>query len=306
MTFQQKTNRMIQAVVLLVTILAAPLAVAQSEPAEEPLGALTGTAAEEAGVEQQIQALTALDPIERADAAQALGEAGDPSAVPALLQTLRSDPVAEVRGWAVRALHQIGTPEATAAVSGAARGDADERVRSLASRLSGVPAAVPSAFDGAPQPQAQLQTYTPYPETYGIQGQSPYRHSGRARRPGFGLRLAGWITFGVTYGMSFLAAVGVTIADAEEGWPLFLPLVGPAIVGTQVWADDEDLAGVGILTWVISLAQIAGFTMALIGHVRRSRARNNEEPEPSRSARGLTLVASGPGGTPGLGLAGWF
>ncbi len=246
-----------------------------------------------------------MDPAERAAAAQALGELGDASAVPALISALRSDPVAEVRGWAARSLHQIGTPEARAAVTAAARNDADERVRSLAGQLTGV----------APAPPQPAQPAQPYGYGYGspqvvpANQYAPYSQQVQRRRstPGRGLRIAGWIVFSVTYGLSLMSGIGIS-ADGgiEEGWPLFLPLVGPAIIGSQLWAEDEELIGVGILSWIMSLAQIAGLAMAIVGHVRGSRADDEDDEERAEPQRGLALVPGGPGGSPGLSLSAWF
>ncbi len=61
-------------------------------------------------------------------AAVALGNAGDPAAVPALAAAL-SDPEPLVRGHAAWALGRIGTPEALSALEAAAGRDEEEQVR---------------------------------------------------------------------------------------------------------------------------------------------------------------------------------
>jgi hypothetical protein len=78
-----------------------------------------------------------------------------------------------------------------------------------------------------------------------------------------------------------------------------LPLVGPLVEAGFAFAEgEEELLVAGIMGMLSSFIQIAGFTMAIIGHVRGRRARQLEE-------RGVAVLPSSPGG-PGLTVAGWF
>ena len=74
-----------------------------------------------------LTALSASDAAVRIQAVRALGALGVPATEPALTQSLRFDPVPEVRGWAARSLMELGSDTARAAVSEAARSDAHER-----------------------------------------------------------------------------------------------------------------------------------------------------------------------------------
>jgi epoxyqueuosine reductase len=63
------------------------------------------------------------------NAAVALGNAGDPRAIPALVRSLGLDPSSLVRAHVAWALGQLGGPEAEAALEKARAGDADSGVR---------------------------------------------------------------------------------------------------------------------------------------------------------------------------------
>lgn len=287
-----------------------------------------------ASLDTQLQNLTSTDPAVRLEAARALGELGDPAAVGPLSQTARSDPRPEVRGWALRALHQIGTPEAIAAIRAQATADTDERVRTLATQLvaSVEPAAAPAEQPGpapaappaAPAPQVQpgagvvVQPQGPqpvvYPQEVGV-GQVDYLTYRMQQRAGRGLRIAGWISFGVLYGASFIAAISISAYDgADEGWPLFLPVVGPYIMGGRLIADaeycdswgcydDEEQRGAGVAAIMVGLLETAGFAMLVAGYVRRARARR----QGAAAQRTLAIVPGGPAADgPGLSLAGTF
>jgi hypothetical protein len=249
--------------------------------------------AEIGGSAERVEALSSMDPAARARAAMALGDLGDTAAVPALIRSLSSDPVPEVRGWALRALARIGGTEANDAISAAASHDADDRVRALAAGVLGIPT------PPAPPEPAALSPRAAAPRRDALVS----RTAARTRDPGRELRAGGWATMGGTYMMSLLAAVFVaSYGRAEESWPLFLPIVGPAIFGSLEIADGESM--VGILSWIDSLAQVAGFVLALVGHARGSRARR--ERERARADYRIHLVAAGPGGSGGLTLSARF
>jgi hypothetical protein len=129
----------------------------------------------------------------------------------------------------------------------------------------------------------------------------------RVRRAGLGLRISGWILFGITYGTAFMAGASITADDADDGWPLMLPLIGPAITGFRIMGDDDHTLPLGVLAIAWSLLEIAGFSMAVAGHVRRSRARRQYyAAEEQRAQRQVALLPSGPGDGPGLSLAATF
>ncbi len=295
-------------------------------------------ASQAAGLEVHVQNLSSIDAAARLEAARSLGELGDPQAIPALTRTAQSDPRPEVRGWALRSLYQIGTPEAVALVRAVGQTDADERVRALVAQLIATvevaqepEAAVPSpapTVEAAPaqQPVAAAQpapantsvvvnstqaqegqvVIVPQQAGYGT-GQADYLTLRRQRRAGRGLRIAGWITFGTMYFASFMA--GIALSDNEDNsYPLFIPLVGPAIVGTRLIREANDdfysegQKGAGVAAWLGSLVQIAGFSMLVAGYVRRARARRNGYADTQPRPRSVALIPTGNG----LSLSGLF
>lgn len=291
-------NPWARAALIAVGVIVASEGFAQAEEATEGaevdvnLQVTTGPAAEEAQPapaaptsDDHVRALSALDVSERVAAARALAELADPATVPALAQALRSDPNPIVRGWLVRALAEINNAQARAAIVSAAQQDADERVRELA--LQFAPEARP-----APQPQVDPAMYAPVE-----------RQPRRQRRPGHGLRVGGWILLGSGYGLSLMMGMIGMIIEPEIMWPMLLPLVGPAVSGTIVLVDGyEEEMVLGIMGWLMSAVQIAGLTMAIVGHVRGRRARENEA---SRRTFAITPVA-GPNGMMGLSAIGSF
>ena len=265
----------------------------------------TPFAAAPSGIESHLAGLEALDPVDRIAAVRALGESRDQAAVGPLAQVLRSDPSPEVRGWAIRALMAIGTPEARSAVATAAQQDSDERVRSLAVEQLGTAASAPwSPSEATAPPQQRRGPFGP-----GIRQRRQRRH------PGLGLLIAGWSVFGVTYLASLIAGAATTAEGDDSTWPLFLPVAGPIIEAAFIWDDPWGIAPLGALALLDGLAQIAGLTLAIIGHVRRSRHRESAEGEDSdeaapveeaRSRFTLSLLPGGPAGSTGLGLVGTF
>jgi hypothetical protein len=128
----------------------------------------------------------------------------------------------------------------------------------------------------------------------------------RQRRAGLGLRIAGWTMFGLTYFSSFMAGVAISQEDSDDGWPLMIPLVGPAIVGFRLF-DEEEATGLGVLAIVWSILEVAGLTMAVAGHVRRARARRQVlQVGGSGPGRRVAVVPQGPAGSAGLSLAASF
>lgn len=258
-----------------------------------------GAEAETPSVDERIEQLGSGDAEARVEAVRALGEAGDPRAVAPLITALRNDPDPSVRGWAVRALHQLDTPEARAALVQAARADADARVRSLAVRLGGPAAArAAEAREAAPALPRTLRAGELGPSAEEMQQASEGRS--RERR----MIIAGWTTFGVTYGLSLLVGLVMTGIEPELGWPMLLPLIGTAGAGQNIFYDAEgepELVGLGMMVWLNSMFQITSFLIAVFGH----RIARQGEGEGGRARRGVTLAA-GPGSGPGLSVAGWF
>jgi hypothetical protein len=255
------------------------------EPAAQP--AEPAQAAPEGGsIQVHVDALGAVDVQARVAAARALGDLRDPAAVAPLAQALRSDPSPDVRGWILRALGQINTPEARAAIIGAAANDADPRVRALAAQI------VPTAATPAQPPLStgyQAPLYEPMPQ----QPVRPPRDRNRT------FRIAGWTVFGGSYGTAFLLGAVFMMVEEDVAWALMLPLVGPIVEAGFVFAEGyEELIILGVLGILSSAAQIAGFTMAIVGQVRGRRARREQEGQD----RGVALLPTGNG----LALAGWF
>jgi hypothetical protein len=262
---------------------APPPAPGQATPEAQPEQAPP----EAAPIQAQIAALGSVDVQARVAAVRALGDLRDPAAVAPLAEALRSDPSADVRGWILRALGQINTPEARAAIIGAAANDADPRVRALAAQI--VPTATTPTFP-TPAPTYQAPMYEP---TTQQQAARPPRDRNRT------LRVAGWSIFGGSYGTAFLLGAVFMMFDPEVSWALMLPLVGPIVEAGFVFADgDEELIVLGIMGFLSAFTQIAGFTMAIVGHVRGRRAEREQEGQD----RGVALLPTGNG----LALAGWF
>jgi hypothetical protein len=274
-------------VMLGATIAHAEEAAPEAEPAAEAPAA--------AGVDEHVQALRSPDVSQRTAAARALGEARSVEAVQPLIRALREDPSPEVRGWTLRSLDAIGTNEANAAIASAARSDADERVRGLASQLSGVPAGSP--FGGVSTTPAQQQAQLLQP---GQLGQPMYRPQ-RRRRPGLGLMITGWSVFGGTYLISLMAAAATTAEGSDDAWPLFIPAIGPVIGASRFFQNDWDTP-LAILCLFNAVVQLTGLSLLIIGHLRRRRARNSDDPNP----RLISVVPTGPAGSAGLSIGGLF
>jgi hypothetical protein len=289
--------------------------------------AARGQGAADAG---HVAGLNALDPAERIEAARALGQARSVAAVGPLARVLRSDPSPEVRGWTARSLAAIGSADARAALASAAQRDGDERVRGLCVQLLGQVASSP--FEAASPGLAPAYEG-------GVYAGAPLAFRRAPRRTGVGFLVAGWSTFGLTYLVALIGGSAAYAANSDDArtWPLFLPAVGPVIQAAFVFSDDDDELGwdptpnvFGVLAIVDALGQIAGITLAAVGHVRRARHRaattapaagadpegvdaegaDADAPE-SPTARvtrraHIALLPTGPGDGPGLGLVGVF
>ena len=277
---------------------------AASSSAESAFGASSGGSQ---SIDQLLADLRSPDPNTRVAAIRALGQRREQAAVQPLMGLLRSDPLPEVRGWAVRALHDIGAPEGRAAIVTAAREDPDERVRAMAARLEGVTPAQP-----APPPPARPVTQPAYAAP--AYAPPPPPRPQRVRVPGRGLRLSGIITTSVTYGMALIIGLSLLSVDDTEwddattehqwGWKLLLPVVGPAVA-----ASTEDAEGAEVVLWMWTAAQILGITLMSVGFAQRARWRREHEsdeddqPAPAEARRAGIALVSPPGG---LSLAGWF
>lgn len=236
--------------------------------------------------------LESSDPTDRAYAAKTLGELKVVSAVPKLKERLKSDPDVKVRGWCVRALAEIGTEDAIEGLKESASSDPDLKVRELAQKLlkeKGVDIEAPSSSIQRESGPPQVQTHQPPQQsTY---SQTPIYVTPTApppsvvvtkpqKKPGKGLVVGGWSTFGGTYGAAiFVGSFGL---GASWGWKFMLPIVGPVVVvATEIDYDDEyDNEEEYTLTfWCViwTLAQAAGITMAIVGHSIMSKAEEKQE-----------------------------
>jgi len=256
---------------------------AQEEPGETPTS----------DTDELVQGLTAFDPRERAEAARALGEAGDPAAVPALIRTLTTDALGEIRGWAARALQQIGTPEARSAVARAGWTDPDRRVRTLAQSLSGVTAPPPGYVSRRREESRR-----------GARDSSrPPECPRRERDSNRSIYTTGWLVFGIAYAATFITGIALCASEyCDEGQYLLIPIAGPTVEGV-IFFDDGYITA-GVVSVLESLVQVGGLLMGIIGSVRAERARR--ERRRNRRSHNITFVASGPGGGPGFSLAGQF
>lgn len=242
-------------------------------------------------VDDNIRALNAVDTTARIEAVRSLGQLRDARAVPALARSLQSDPSPEVRGWIIRTLDQFGTQEAHAAIVVAARGDADERVRALALHLA--PEAAPAAPTSPTYDSPQREAASAY---------QPYRPQRRRRDPVRSFKLAGWLSFGISYFCNVIIGSVFIFEEENYGWPAFIPVIGPVVVAgyafDSAWSEDVIVAAMNILWFT---AQSAGLAMAIYGHVLGRRQRQ----ERSSSRFNISVVPSGPGG-PGVTLGGSF
>jgi MFS family permease len=252
------------------------------------------------------------------------------AAIGPLTNTARSDPRPEVRGWAMRSLSEFGTPEAVEVLRVASQSDADQRVRSLAGQLlasHGVAAAPPPV---APPPVAvPAQPVPAQPPAPGVVVQQPVPQAQiavppqslgpdpmairQARRVGRGFRLAGWLTFGTTYVLSLS-----TMAFGEEYTiPAFVPLIGPLISGALLLSnsyvcdwdmcyESDDMRTIGGLSIFLSIAQITGFTLAMVGHGRRRRARRALLMGGSSRERHIAVMPTSSRDGVGLAVSGMF
>lgn len=148
--------------------------------------------------------------------------------------------------------------------------------------------------------------------------------------PGYRLRVAGWVTFAASYGIALIAGTSMMAFRADEwgsgdetfatGWKLLLPVVGPAVAAaTQDLEDDwdrDDFLPAAVTLWIWTGIQATGLLLAGIGYwhaaaARRAAPADDEEGEEVASSRQsvaprIVFTPSGPGGRPGLSLAGWF
>lgn len=299
-------------------------------------------------LDQQLRALSDPNPATRLDAARALGELGDTAAVAPLVRVARGDPRPEVRGWALRSLQQLGTPEALATIREVAESDTDERVRALGNQLAAaapaapVPASAPAEAAAPvpagpapapavtqPAPAASATVVVQQPGA--VQGQAggvvmPQQVGGQPdfytlrlqRRAGRGLRVGGWIVFGTTYFISLMAGIGMTASgESDDGWPLFIPGVGPFITAARLLGDtscdgdvtcryDEDNDVGGAFSILAGLLQIGGIAMLAAGYARRARVMRQGVASERRRGRNVAFLPAGPGDGPGVSLAAVF
>lgn len=266
----------------------------------------------QAELETYVRSLSSPDENQRIEAVLGLGELGQPAAIQPLSETVRSDPLPEVRQWALHSLAQIGTAEAIEVIRTAIEQDADPRVRAFAAhRLTELAVAVhnasstplePPEVDDEPRAEATatIVVNSPIVQQQNVNAPVVQQNIATAMpdvslgvvqersRAGRGLIASGWSIFGVSYAASFSALI------EDDFGAVAVPIVGPMVAGAILLADswcDEDII-FGVTSIVTSLIQTAGLTMAIVGHVRRRRAQ--------QQSRGFAVTPTG------LGVAGIF
>jgi hypothetical protein len=257
-----------------------------------------------------VRSLTANEWETRSRAARELGERGDPSAVPALILVLERDSSAVVRGWAVRALDQLGTPEAREAVAAAAQSDTDPRVRELAIRVAGLasrPIGERRAHEIAPPRAEAIEDRGEEAE-----GASAEPTESEAPAPGRRTIAYGWGILGASYGLALLSGTVLMTLGEEEllphAWKLYLPVVGPIVAATTAMREP-DFVTLSALHWIWSGIQITGLVVLVVGYVQQRRAgrERTASGDRHRGAGPRVLISpSGPAGSAGLTLGGWF
>lgn len=122
----------------------------------------------------------------------------------------------------------------------------------------------------------------------------------RSRRPGLGMMVAGWVTFGLSYSLALITG-GVTMRDAHiDTWPMFIPLFGGIIelAFAYRYTDGSDIyypGGLSIPAFINALVQMGGLALAITGQVRRSRAQREEGENGSSARRFFAVLPSGQG-----------
>lgn len=270
--------------------------------------------------------LSSPDPTVRLDAVRTLGSSGNLSAIEPLTQSARSDPSPEIRGLAMRALSEFGTPEAIETLRFASQSDVDQQVRSLASQLlnthsaASPPTTTVSQPSPAQSPSSRAVIQQSAQSQMAIEPQQRERYDitlRRVRGTGRGFRLGGWLTFSTAYTANLLTMVVGIYTNGAGNSILFdlIPLVGPVISGGMLFASADNCGGtncaselnnLGIASLVFSFAQIAGFTLAIVGHSRRRRARRTLLGGRGELRRHLAVTPTSSRDGVGLAIAGRF
>jgi hypothetical protein len=279
--------------------MAAPTPSEVPAPPEMAATAVAAPPAMDPAAEAQfIAQLQSPDARVRVRAIRGLGESRSPNAVEPLARIVRRDPIPEVRGWALRSLQAIGSHQSLAVVAQVAQSDPDERVRAMAARIAGVHASVPLVPTAAAQAADREAALVQVPV--------------RPRVPGRGLRTAGWITTGVSYGLALIVGLAmVTVDETGEfdsfderafGWQFMLPIVGPAVASTVA-----DFGEASIPFWIWSAAEVAGVVLLAVGYAQRAKWLRQNPNRMGRQGLGVfALAPGGPRGTPGLTFRGAF
>jgi len=170
-----------------------------------------------------------------------------------------------------------------------------------------------------PPPQYQPQQYQPPRQApYGYQApyELPYKEGQPIpvgyhpiERPRYGLALGGWLTLGIPYGISIVAASAGNFEN-ESSW-LLLPVLGPWMtLGRREYGDCDNsasdkenadcVADVFVVMGLImdGLAQAGGATMLIIGYTttKTKLVRNDVarvQIGPRRIASGYGVAVSG-------------
>jgi hypothetical protein len=198
---------------------------------------------------------------------------------------VRTDPVPEVRGWALRSLHWIGTERARRTAIVTSAGDRDERIHRLVTEL--FPDRVLAAIEEREPPQRFGE---PRLAPLGLETQREDPSADSRRDPSRPLRLGGWLTASSSYGLTVALALLMLAIEPSVGAPQLIPVIGP-VVSVALFESDEFVAvyAVGL---VCAVAQLVGLAVAIAGEAQRSRLARDDRRR--RWAR--WRVAAGPAG----------
>lgn len=305
-------NRYLLILILILSALAVEVE-AQTETTQNTESTNNATETQDTEITILVEQLNSTNVSNRVNAIKRLGELNASQTVPRLTELLKSDPNIDVRGWILRTLNRIGSAEAIEAITYCSQNDPDQRVRQLASNLlvtrSNQQTLNTQSVNTQPS-QTLSQTTQPT-----IIVEQPRRHKKR----GFGLMIGGWSTFGGTFGAALITGSELMMTE-DVAWELMIPFVGPILLGANnldfdnEYSDDDDIQ-IAAMFWLTiwSLAQVAGVTMAIIGHVMMSNDSNEQQQaltifENDNFGVSITpyFYQNHSGNNIGISLSGWF
>ncbi len=133
---------------------------------------------------------------------------------------------------------------------------------------------------------------------------------------GKGLRVAGWILFGVSYlATAYIGAMILATRDDSDStsqekakaWYMFIPFGGSVAYGVargqeidsnNDFGSDEASRVVGFVLTIPAIVQTAGMILASVGHSKKKKA--------SKKSGGFSLAPVGPAGSAGISIGGYF